>query len=252
MHILIVEDEPLAAENLKKMLLEVAPEIQQISRTESIEQTVAFFADTTQHPDLVFMDIHLSDGSAFAIFDRITIETPIVFTTAYDKYALQAFKVNSIDYLLKPLDSGELAVAIGKFQKYNPQDIAGYIRQMYGLREMKHYPEKVLVTLNDELLPINVDDIAFFYATDGNTHIFSIDGKSYPYPKRLVYIMSTLDPLLFFRANKQFILSKKYVSKITVWLDNRLKISLLDGVKTPEDIYISKNKASEFRQWIAK
>lgn len=252
MHILIIEDEPLASANLETMLLEVAPEIQKISRTESIGQTMTFLADSPQKPDLLFMDIHLSDGSAFNIFHKIDLEVPVIFTTAYDKYALQAFKVNSIDYLLKPIDIDQLATAVEKFRKYNQHDIAKYLTQMAKLQLFNRYPKKILVPLNDELLPIDVGDIVCFYATNGNTTVFKTDGTSFSYPKRLVHIMSSLDPSQFFRANKQFILSKKHVSKITIWFDNRLLVSLLSTIDLPEEIYISKNKASEFRQWIAE
>ncbi len=252
MHILIIEDEPLASENLEKMLREAALDIQKISRTESIAQTVAYLTRTAQKPDLIFMDIHLSDGSAFTIFNKITLEVPVIFTTAYDKYALQAFKVNSIDYLLKPIAIEQLVAAVHKFQKYSKRDIANYLTQLTSAKLTTPYPRKILVPLKDELLPVDVDDIACFYATNGHTTVFNKNGRSYPYPHRLVHIMSSLDPVQFFRANKQFILAKKHMSKITIWVDNRLRVSLPSHLDIPEEIYISKNKAAQFRQWVAQ
>lgn len=251
MHILIIEDEPLASENLEKMLLDVAPDIQKISRTESVAQTIGYLADSLKKPDLIFMDIHLSDGSAFSIFSNTTLETPVIFTTAYDKYALQAFKVNSIDYLLKPIDTEQLEAAVDKFRKYSRHDIGKYLSQLTKMELFNRHPEKILVPLDDELLPIAVDEIACFYATNGYTKVFKCDGKSYPHQKRLDNIMLSLNPLYFFRANKQFIVSKRYVAGITIWFDNRLRVSLPPQVDMPEEIYVSKNRASEFRRWIA-
>ena len=192
MRILIVEDETAAYENLADMLVTIDPTIEIMGNTESVRQTVRWL-QANPRPDLIFMDIHLSDGSAFAIFDQIEVEVPIIFTTAYDQYAIDAFKVNSIDYILKPIKPEELKRALDKFSRWNHQDIIHYLSQ-------------------------------------------------------LEQIISSLSPADFIRANKQFIISRDSVKDITIWFDSRLLVTL--DIEVPERIYISKNKASEFKSWI--
>lgn len=249
MHVLIVEDEPLAATNLEKILNEVAPDIRQISRTESVEQTVAWLSHHVRHIDLIFMDIHLSDGSAFSIFQITEIDVPVIFTTAYDQYALQAFKVNSIDYLLKPIDKGQLEQAINKFRKLSKNEIENYLLRLLNMEPFGRFPENILVPVHDKLIPIPVGEISYFHSTSGHTSIVTKDGNNFTYNKRLEGIMPSLDPTRFFRANKQFIIAKRAIEGITIWFDNRLRVTL--DTDLPESLYVSKNRASEFRQWVA-
>ena len=194
------------------------------------------------------MDIHLSDGSAFNIFNLITVDAPIVFTTAYDEYAIEAFKVNSIDYLMKPIEKSEVKRAIDKYRKLNGHDLVKYINQLSQLIPSGRYPEKLLIPLNDKLIQIALIEVACFYTTDNSTQIILLDGQKFFYNKSLDSIINTVNPSLFFRANKQFVIAKKHISDITIWFDNRLLISLM--VETPERIYISKNKAALFKQWM--
>ena len=247
MKILIVEDETAAYENLADMLTDIDPSIEVMGNTESVGQTVRWLQSNPK-PDLIFLDIHLSDGSSFAIFDHIKVDTPIIFTTAYDQYALDAFKVNSIDYLLKPIKSKDLKRALDKFSHWNSQDIAQYLTQLTQLATTPKYKDKLLVAYRDKLLPIPVSDVACFYTADKVTTVYLKDGKSYPYVKTLEQIIATLDPKDFIRANKQYILSRDSIRDLTIWFDNRLLVTLY--VEVPERIYISKNKASEFKQWM--
>jgi DNA-binding LytR/AlgR family response regulator len=249
MNVLIVEDEPLAATNLEKILNEVAPDIRQISRTEGVEQTVSWLARHAQEVELIFMDIHLSDGSAFSIFQAAEIDVPVIFTTAYDQYALQAFKVNSIDYLLKPIDISQLERALHKFRKFSRSDVSRYLSKLVKMEPYWRVPEKILLPIHDKLIPVPVNEISCFYSTNDHTSILTKDGKKLPYNKRLENIMLSLDPNSFFRANKQFIIAKRAIEGITIWFDNRLLVSL--DTETPESLYVSKNRASEFRQWVA-
>ena len=204
MRILIVEDETAAYENLADMLVTIDPTIEIMGNTESVRQTVRWL-QANPRPDLIFMDIHLSDGSAFAIFDQIEVEAPIIFTTAYDQYAIDAFKVNSIDYILKPIKPEELKRALDKFSRWNHQDIIHYLSQLTQLSTTPKYKDKL-------------------------------------------QIISSLSPADFIRANKQFIISRDSVKDITIWFDSRLLVTL--DIEVPERIYISKNKASEFKSWI--
>lgn len=247
MKILIVEDETVAFENLSVIIKEIDSSIEVVGNTESIRQTVQWMQNN-EAPDLILMDIHLSDGSAFAIFDAIEIETPIIFTTAYDEHAIDAFKVNSIDYLLKPIKPEELERALRKFSKWTKNDLTDYINQLLNLAPQTKYANKILVPYKDQLLPVNVWDIACFYTSDKNTFIYLKNGQRYSYAKALEQIISTLNPNDFIRANKQFILARNSVTNITVWPDSRLLITL--DVQAPESIFVSKNKASEFKSWM--
>jgi two-component system response regulator LytT len=249
MRILIVEDETAAFENLVEIITGIDPSIQIAGNTESIRQTIRWLK-TNQMPDLILMDIHLSDGNAFSIFNNITIETPIIFTTAYDEYAIEAFKVNSIDYLLKPIKVAEMKRALEKFRKLTRPDILQYLSKLAQLTPLSNYKDKLLIPVKDKLQPINFKEISFFYTTDKNTRIFLKDGKSYSYSKTLEQIESTLNPADFIRANKQYILARNSIKDITIWFDSRLLIT--PDIEPPERIYVSKNKAAEFKAWIVR
>jgi DNA-binding LytR/AlgR family response regulator len=247
MRILIVEDETVAYENLVDILAEIDPAIRIAGNTESISQTIKWL-QTNQIPDLIFMDIHLSDGSAFTIFNSINIETPIIFTTAYDEYAIEAFKVNCIDYLLKPIKVEEMKRALNKFKKWTRQDILRYLSQLTQLAPKPSYKDKLLIPVKDKLQPVDLNEISCFYTTDKSTSIYLKDGKSYPYSKTLEQIEASLNLADFIRANKQFIVARNSVKNITIWFDNRLLITL--DIEPPERIYVSKNKAAEFKAWL--
>lgn len=247
MRILIVEDETAAYENLVDIISEIDPGIRIAGSTESVKQTVIWLKNNPA-PDLILMDIHLSDGDAFSIFDRISIETPVIFTTAYDEYAIKAFKVNSIDYLLKPIKAEELKNAIEKFNKYSRQDVLQYLTQLTNFNPAEKYQDKILIPVKDRLVPVSTKDISFFYTTEKNTRIFLKNGSSYQYSKTLEQIESTLNPSDFIRANKQFLIERSSVKNITIWFDSRLLVTM--DIETPERIYVSKNKASEFKAWM--
>lgn len=247
MRVLIVEDETAAYENLVDILNEVSYDIQIAGNTESVTQTVHWL-QSNPAPDLIFMDIHLSDGSAFTIFDKMRLETPIVFTTAYDRYAIDAFKVNSVDYLLKPVKVEDVKHALDKYSKLAHQDVLHYLSQLAQLAPAPRYKDKLLIPYRDKLLPVSVKDVSCFYTTDKSTCIYLKDGSMYPYSKTLEQIMTSLNPADFIRANKQFILARDSVTDITIWFDSRLLVTL--DVEVPERIYISKNKAAEFKAWV--
>lgn len=247
MRILIVEDETAAYENLVDIISEVDPLIEIAGYTESVRQTINWL-QAYPNPDLILMDIQLSDGSAFSIFSSINLEVPIIFTTAYDEYAIEAFKVNSIDYLLKPIKVDEMRRAIEKFRKLTRQDLMHYLTQLNQIAPMPGYKDKLLIPVRDQLMPVDIKEISFFYTTNKNTSVYLNNGRSYSYSKTLEQIEGTLNPDGFIRANKQFIISRNSVKNITIWFDSRLLITL--DVEPPERIYISKNKAAEFKAWI--
>ena len=249
MRVLIVEDETAAVDNLEYLLRKVDRAIEIAAVTESVEQTQQWLMQ--KHADLIFMDIHLSDGSAFSLFEHIEVSTPIIFTTAYDQYALDAFKVNSIDYLLKPIKLSELQRALDKFHRLSQPDINQYVSRLNSLA-VAHpkYVSRLLISDKDKIIPLPVDNIACIYCTERKTDIITKDSKSLRYNRPLDAIMGELDPAKFIRANKQFIISRDAVDDITIWFDSRLRVRL--SVTTPEDIYIAKNRASEFKSWLTK
>ena len=247
MKVLIVEDETAAYENLVHILSDIDSGIEVMGNTESVSQTIQWIRNNPA-PDLILMDIHLSDGSAFAIFDNIEVEIPIIFTTAYDEYAIEAFKVNSVDYLLKPIKSEELERSLNKFSKWTQREMIQYLSRLTQLAPQTNYREKLLIPVKDKLIPVSLQEISYFYTTDKNTRIYLKSGHVYPYTKTLEQIYISLNPHDFYRANKQFIIARDSVKNITIWFDNRLLITL--DVETPERIYISKNKAAEFKSWM--
>lgn len=249
MRILIVEDETAAYENLIDILAEIDQSIQIAGNTESIRQTIQWFKNNTL-PDLILMDIHLSDGSAFSIFDTVNIEIPVIFTTAYDEYAIDAFRVNSIDYLLKPVKVEDLKRALDKYRRWTRQDVLTYLSRISQITPGSKFKDKILVPYKDKLQPVDMKDISFFYTTEKNTRIYLKNGTCFPYLKTLDQIEAMLNPMEFTRANKQFIISRNSVTNITIWFDSRLLLTL--DIEPPEKVYVSKNKASEFKTWITR
>jgi two-component system response regulator LytT len=247
MRVLIVEDETAAYESLVEILKELDPAIAVVANTESVNQTVSWLRSNPA-PDLILMDIHLSDGSAFLIFDYLEVDIPIIFTTAYDEYAIEAFKVNSIDYLLKPIKTSDLQRALTKFSKLSASEVSDYLSRLSQVAINKHYRDKLLIPLKDKLIPVEVSKIVYCYTSDKNTTICLRDGTQFTYLSTLDQIFATLNPADFYRANKQYIVARNDVKNITIWFDSRLLLSL--DIVVPEPIYISKNKAAEFKSWM--
>jgi DNA-binding LytR/AlgR family response regulator len=249
MRAIIVEDETLAAQNLKGILNEIGS-LEIIATLEGVNETVAWF---TLHdsPDILFLDIHLSDGSAFEIFDRVKIDCPVIFTTAYDEYALKAFKVNSIDYILKPIEINSVRKALEKYRRLT----AGSGHSGTDLQNLLTYFKKNTIYKNnflvpvkgDKLVPLNTDDIAYFFIDYGTVKSISYENKTYIMDNTLDELEDMLDPEIFFRANRQFIISRKAIKDIDLWFNNRLSVNL--KVSVPEKILVSKARVPEFRSW---
>jgi two-component system LytT family response regulator len=249
MKALIIEDEILASKHLQQVLEEVG-NIVVITVLESIKETVKWFEKNPQ-PDIVFMDIHLSDGSAFEIFKHIKITCPIIFTTAYDEYALKAFKVNSIDYLLKPIDINSVIKALEKYRRLTGEhenkdtDLQNLIT--YFKRNIVYKNNFLVPVKGDKLIPLNTDDIAYFFIDYGTVKSFSYDSKTYTMDNTLDELEDMLNPDLFFRANRQFIISRKAIKDIDLWFNSRLSVNL--KVSVPEKILVSKARVPEFKSW---
>lgn len=251
MNVLIIEDETAAAVNLKAILRSVVPDCNVINILESVEESVEYFNDKSQpSPDLVFMDIHLADGESFRIFDSVDIQVPIIFTTAYDEYALRAFKVNSIDYILKPIKEEDLRHAIDKFTRLGGIEHNEYKSRVDTMIEKsKRDNQRVfLVHYKDKIIPLSIDDVAFFYTSNEKVAAHTYAGERYIIDRTLEVLQSTLPEDEFFRANRQFIVARKAVKDIAVWFGSRLALNLT--LDTPEKIIISKARVPEFKQWL--
>ena len=249
MKVLIIEDETAASENLIAMLQEIDSEIEVLKVLESVQQTVRWLSSNPA-PDLIFMDIHLSDGSAFTLFQEMEVTVPIVFTTAYDQYALDAFAVNSIDYLLKPIKTSELARALDKFKRWTHSDVMDYLQRMMKMRPSgtADYTTSLLVPVKDKLVPVSMNDVACIYSSDRKTQIYLKSGEMMLYNRSLDSIFVGLNPARFFRANKQYIVARDCVKEMVVWFDNRLLVKM--PIELPEPLFVSKNKAADFKIWM--
>lgn len=247
--VIIVEDETAAAVNLRSMLSTVVGEVEVVALLESVEEAVEYFRGDVD-ADVVFMDIHLADGDSFRIFRSVEIDIPIIFTTAYDKYALEAFKVNSIDYLLKPFGEEELRRALDKLNRLTASERVaqrGSVEKMVAERESE-VVQTMLVRYKDKIIPVKMDDVAYFYTYAERVTLTTLSGESYPVDKTLEALSQQLSEDKFFRANRQFIISRRAVKDIAVWFGSRLALNLT--VETPERIIISKARVPEFKQWL--
>ena len=251
MKALIIEDESIAAQALESLIKETDPEVDIVAVLQTIEESVEWFEEN-QMPDLVFMDIHLADGSSFAIFEKVDITCPIIFTTAYDEYALKAFEVNSIDYLLKPINKGDLERALNKYKSFtasaSKSSLEGLLEQMGGLK--KKYKNCFLIPERDKLIPLATSNIAYIFIDTKTVKAIALDGHNYYLNQTLDEIMAQLDPEVFFRANRQFIISRHAVKDLSVWFGNKLAINLI--VPVPEKIIVSKARVGEFKAWFAE
>ena len=250
MKALIIEDEMMAAKALQKLIGEVSPDTVIVDVLESIEESVEWLENNPM-PDLMFLDIHLADGSSFAIFERVNVTCPVIFTTAYDEFALKAFEVNSLDYLLKPINREALERALNKFQtlagaRFNADKIERLLEQ---LGEKKRYRSYFLLPERDKLVPLSTKDIAYAYIDAKSVKIVTHEHKNYYLTHTLDDLMAQLDPVMFFRANRQFIVSREAIKDVSIWFGNKLAINL--NVEVPEKIIVSKAKVAEFKCWFS-
>ena len=251
MNVVIVEDEIAASENLTFLLNNIDQSIEILQVIDSVQASVTYFS-THQDADLIFMDIHLADGISFEIFEQVQINCPIIFTTAYDQYAIQAFKVNSVDYLLKPLNKEELSDAISKFKSTsnNTEPISNQIQGMLNLLQTKSkaYKSTYLVQKRDELIPVKTDDIAYFYIETGIVKGKSFDNQMFIIDKKLEDIEEEIDPLKFYRVNRQFVMNRDAIINIKFFFNGKLIINT--NPKFSDRIVVSKAKATEFKKWL--
>ncbi|MDE1207338.1 LytR/AlgR family response regulator transcription factor [Tenacibaculum larymnensis] len=250
MNVIIIEDEKPAARRLSRMLAELNIEVQQMLH--SVEESINWFQNNT-HPDLIFLDIQLSDGLSFEIFEEVTVKSAIIFTTAYDEYALKAFKLNSIDYLLKPIDEDELKISVDKFKEHQPlqsniQVNINDIRKLLINPVDRKYKKRFTIKVGQHLKIINTEDIECFYSENKATYIHTNSNRSYLIDNSLEYWQEELDPEQFFRVNRTFIVHINAIKDIVSYTNSRLQLKL-ESYEDSE-IIVSRERVKDFKYFI--
>lgn len=248
MKVLIVEDEKFAQQRMTELLLELEPGIEIAAAIDSVENTVKWLSKNSV--DLILMDIHLSDDISFSIFEQLEIKTPVIFTTAYDKYALRAFKVHSIDYLLKPIDKEELRSSLQKFHRYKMPQRTGIqdIKEALKIGKDHNYQRRFIVKKGDSISSIKAEDIAYFEGEDRYVYLVNKAGNKFFVDHKLAELESLLDPDNFFKFNRSFIGHFDSIESILSMSRSRVKVNLKPAPK--RDIIVSTERTREFKNWL--
>ncbi len=248
MKVIIIEDEKPAVKKLERMLRETDPGIEVVSRLESVEESINWLTQN-QPPELIFMDIQLEDGLCFEIFENIQVNTPVIFTTAYDEYALKAFRVNSVDYLLKPIEQDALKKAVQKFRLFHIQ-----ANQQSRIEHLLHQlqpniKERFLIKIGGHYKSVQAGDIKCFYVAERCNFIFLGNGRSYPVDYSLDKAEKMIDPASFFRISRNFIIHYRAIRDVIIYSSGRLKIKLEDW-QGMEDMLVSRERVAAFKKWM--
>ncbi len=246
MKILIIEDEDAAARRLQKMVKEITPESEVVGQLDSVEAVLNWLQDN-ELPELIFMDIHLADGSSFEIFNHVQIEKPVIFTTAYDQYAIQAFKVNAIDYLLKPIKRQELEQAIEKYKKWRGGARMDYARLARALQG-EQFNRRFLIRIGQSIRVVEMKEAAYFYTESKITFVVTKEGKRYPLDYSLEKLEEMADPQVFFRINRQFIVNIDAIKEMYAYSKSRVKLELLPPCDL--DTVVSTERSPYFKKWL--
>lgn len=243
MKVLIIEDEILAQEELERLLMKKFPASEIVGKFATVRESVDWLAKNAA--DLIFLDIHLADGNGFEIFEQTDVHTPVIFTTAYDQYAIQAFKVNGIGYLLKPIIESEFVAAVEKFNHFNTHNISALLES---LRSPKEFKSRIAITKGDRIAFLQIEEIAYFYAEDRLTFAMTKDGKKYIVDYTIESLSSQLEPKKFFRITRGVIASINSIKEIYRHFNGRLLIALSPDFH--EKLFVSRARVSEFMKWI--
>jgi DNA-binding LytR/AlgR family response regulator len=248
MKTLIIEDELRAREHMIHLLLDNFPSVEVVGAVGSIKDSIAWLG-AHEAPDVIFMDVELSDGSSFDIFTQIDVPSPVVMTTAYDQYAVQAFEVNALDYLLKPINLKDLQRAIaritsGEAVKPSNEVVRNLINQVR--------KEKFLIRLNDRIVPVRTTDIAYFYSEDKNSFLVTRSGSSYVLDESLDALAGSLDPAEFFRISRSCIISESVIDSVSKLMGGRLRISVRRDIPANTDFTVSRARVDDFLSWLEK
>lgn len=246
MNCLIIEDEKAAAERISGLIKKYDQSIEILGIIQSVKNAVKWL-NINQVPDLIFMDIQLADGLSFEIFEQTIVKVPVIFTTAYDEYALKAFKVNSIDYLLKPIDQDELNNAIDKFKENNTtKEIPAQVFDNILHSLTKNYKSKFVIKVGEHIKVFKIDDVQCFYSMEKYTFLQNNLGRDYAIDYSLDQLADLLDPSKFFRINRKFIISFSAISDIIRFSNSRLKVKLLSN--TSDELIVSREKVQDFKK----
>jgi two-component system LytT family response regulator len=247
--ILIIEDELPNAARLKKMLLQIDKHIEIAGELQTVQASIEWL-ENNEHPDIICMDIKLTDGLSFEIFDHVEIRSHVIFTTAYDEYALKAFEVNGIDYLLKPLDAAQLEKSIirikGLVNRSTSPDLLEVIRKMQNKENI--YRSRFLVSYRDMLIPVMVPNIAYFFSEHKLVYLVTNQSERYVIDQTLEELEQELNPREFFRATRQYIVSAGAIQKIHQLFNGKLKLELFPPT---EEVVVSREKSNALRKWLS-
>ncbi|MGB5821769.1 MAG: LytTR family DNA-binding domain-containing protein [Saonia sp.] len=250
MKAVIIEDESIASRRLAHLIGKLAPEIAIVAQITSVESGLKWFGKNPL-PDLIFLDIQLNDGYGFDILDQLQDHPPIIFTTAYNEYAIRGFKYNGLDYLLKPIDEKDLSIALRKFRKTKSANVhlidhgkLEQIRNLFG----KEYKHRFMVKIGNQFNTFNVGDIAFFKSNDGLIFLYTHSGQRYPVEYTIDQLDEILDPVQFFRINRKFMISVTAVTEIHSYFNSRLLLKLKP--KEEEQVIVSRERTTNFKKWL--
>lgn len=257
MKILIIEDEELAARKLRRLLLETYPDIEILGHLDSIEASVDWLKDN-KHPDLILMDIELSDGQCFEIFFKVDLKCPVIFTTSYDEFAIQAFSVNSVAYLLKPIEQKDLVAAIRKYEALKDLfstsspgfSIEYLVKELQVRLEPRAYRKRFLAKYGNRITSFPVHEIAYFYTESKVSFLITFDGKRSSLDYNIEALEGMLDPDEYFRVSRSYIISMRAISKIDDYFGQRLVLQLNPTAR--EQVLVSRDRVSAFKNWLGK
>ncbi len=249
MKILIIEDEKLAAEKLESMLLETDPEIHILGKLGSIKESVQWLLQNKA--DLIFLDIQLSDGISFSIFEQVDVSTPIIFTTAYDQYAIKAFELNSIAYLLKPIRKSDLSESLHKFLNLKTAftiDFDTLLAQLQG--RQPEFKKRFLIQIGEKIKKIETNETAYFYVLDKNTYLRTFHGSNYPVEYTLDKLETIINPSSFFRINRKYLVNMDAISNMVAYSRGRIKLELKPKTDDEFDPIVSIDRSTSFKKWL--
>lgn len=249
MKVFIIEDEIPALVNLKRLLKQNFKDVEFVGEADSVVSSVEWLRSTKNEADIIFMDVELSDGVCFEIFKQVDVTSHVIITTAYDNYAIKAFKVHSVDYLLKPIDAEELVAAVERcMSTANERGASDIYRQFLVPQKPLQYKQRFIVKIGDKILVVRVEDIAYFISRDKTTYLYNHDGKSYIIDQSLDMVENLLDPVLFFRISRSCITHISSIKVVNKHFSGRLKVSL--EPKYDEDVFVARVRTTDFMHWL--
>ncbi|MFM9909194.1 MAG: LytR/AlgR family response regulator transcription factor [Chitinophagaceae bacterium] len=252
MQVVIIEDEAPAANRLAKLLKNIHDEVEIVAKLDSVDASINYFR-LNNEADLVFMDIQLADGLSFDIFPQVSVSAPVIFTTAFDQYTLKAFKVNSIDYLLKPIDENELVLAFDKYKKYYLKKEVDFSEKMVKLLkdiQTIKYKERLLVKRGQQLSYIKTTETAFCYADGKLCYAIDFNKNKFLLECNLTQLEDQLQPSQFYRVNRQLLVNVEAVKKVHIWIGGRLKLELAPSLNV--DSIVSRERVNGFKEWLGR